>query len=117
MENINFAVLSGNLVADADKIPNTEMVRFTIASSTSRKQGDEWVDYPNYIDCTLYGKRAEAVAQFLVKGQRVTVTGRIAQDRWEGKDGERRSKVYLRVSDLELPPHQREQHKDDSPWR
>ena len=36
-------------------------------------QTGEWEDYPNFVDCTMFGTRAEAVSRFLAKGNKVAL--------------------------------------------
>jgi single-strand DNA-binding protein len=58
------------------------------------RQTQEWVEETSYFDVEAWGDLAEHVAQSYTQGSRVTVTGRIRQERWE-KDGQKRSKVLI----------------------
>jgi single-strand DNA-binding protein len=60
----------------------------------SKKQDDQWVDEPHYFDIEFYGKSAEGLSKYLLKGRQVAVHGELRQDRWE-KDGQQRSKVVI----------------------
>jgi single-strand DNA-binding protein len=53
-------------------------------------------------NCGLYGKRAESLSQYLVKGQAVTVTGSVSEREWTSKDGEKRKSMDVRVNDVAL---------------
>ena len=58
--NINRVVITGNLTRDPElRTTNsgTPVCSLRLASNTRRKQGDEWVDVPNYFDVTVWGGR------------------------------------------------------------
>jgi single-strand DNA-binding protein len=74
---------------------------FSIAVNSKRKQGDKWVDEVDYFDCTLFGKQAESLDQYLTKGKQVGIAGRLKQNRWE-KDGQNYSKVVVIVNQIDL---------------
>lgn len=104
MNDINQFVLIGRLTRDAE-IKYTggglAISSFSVAVNTSKKTGDGWEDEANFFDCSLFGKRAEALNQYLTKGSQLAITGSLKQDRWE-KDGNKRSKVKLMVNDIQL---------------
>jgi single-strand DNA-binding protein len=103
MNGLNSVTLGGNLTKDPElryTQGGTAVLSMSVAVNESRKDGNgEWTDYPNYIDMTLFGKRAESVSDYLSKGTYVAVTGRLHQNRWE-KDGQKRSKVEVVVDNL-----------------
>lgn len=98
--NINYVNVSGNITRDSE-LRHENVLAFSIACSESRKQGDEWVDYPNYFDCVLFGKRAAALQKYLVKGAHVVVSGSMHQSRYE-VDGSKRSRIEIHVNDIEF---------------
>ena len=53
-----------------------------------------------WVRCSLYGKRAESLSQYLVKGQRVIVTGRLKLGTWTDKEGRERTDLRMNVQDL-----------------
>ena len=102
--SINHVVLVGNLTRNAElKYTNSGMAisTFSIAVNQRRKKDDQWVDEAHFFDVEYFGKAAEAVNQYLVKGKQVGVEGSLRQDRWE-KDGQARSKVKITASNLML---------------
>lgn len=104
MKDINSVVLLGNLTRDADvrySSSGCAIAKFCIAVNRSKKQGDQWIDEANFFDCTLFGKQAESLKPYLVKGKRVAVHGELKQDRWE-KDGVKNSKVGIECTDINL---------------
>lgn len=76
---------------------------FSVAVNDRRKnqQTGEWEDHPNFVDCTLFGSRAEKLQPYLVKGTKVAIAGKLSWSQWE-KDGQKRSKIEVIVDDVEL---------------
>ena len=64
-------------------------------------QTGEWEDYPNFVDCTMFGNRAEAVGRFLAKGMKVAIEGKLRYSSWE-RDGQKRSKLEVIVDEIEF---------------
>ena len=120
MANINKTVISGNLVADCTKkkAGETPCIEFTVASNEYRPKKDgTGEEYANFIDCTLFGKRAQGLAQYMTKGVRVTVLGHLRQNRWETDEGQKRSKIVVIVDEIDfLAPAQRDNATDEIPW-
>ena len=104
MADINHVVLVGRLTRDAElKYTNTgtAICKFSIANNQRRKRDDQWVDEAHFFDVTLWGKAAEAVSQYLVKGKQVGVEGQLRQSRWE-QDGQPRIRVEINAANLQL---------------
>lgn len=101
--NTNVVIVTGNLVRDAElrDAGSAKVLTFSIAVNEKYKSGDQWVDYANFFNVSLFGKRGEALAQYLTKGTRVAVEGKLHQDRWE-KDGKKNSSIVIRAENLEL---------------
>ncbi len=102
--DINKVVIVGRLTRDSElSFTNSgfALTKFSIATNRKKKSGDQWVDESNFFDCTLWGKRGEALSQYLTRGQQVAIEGELKQDRWE-KDGVKRSKVTIEVTNLQL---------------
>lgn len=99
--SINRVVVSGNLTRDPElrvTPGGTQVLGFGVAVNDRRrnKQTGEWEDYPNFIDCTMFGNRAEALSRILRKGMKVAIEGKLRYSSWEDKNGGgRRSKVEI----------------------
>lgn len=99
--SINRVVVSGNLTRDPElrATPGgTQVLGFGMAVNDRRRnqQTGEWEDYPNFIDCTMFGNRAEALSRILCKGMKVAIEGKLRYSSWEDKNGgSRRSKVEI----------------------
>ena len=97
MTDINRVILVGRVVKDAElkfTPSSTPVTRFSVAVNRSRKNGDQWEEEVSYIDIVLWGRSAESISKFLVKGKQVAVEGELRQNRWE-QDGQQRSKLRL----------------------
>lgn len=102
--DINTATFTGRLVRNAElkyTQGGTAVCEFSIASNYSRKQGDGWTEEVSYFDCSMFGKRADALAKYLTKGQQVAIQASPRQERWE-KDGQKRSRVRFIVDQITL---------------
>jgi single-strand DNA-binding protein len=104
MMDLNHVVLIGRLTRDAEYkiLPSGQAVcNFSIAVNRRKKEGDNWVDEPNYFDIVLWGKQADSLNRYLVKGKQVGIDGELRQDRWQ-QDGQNRSRVVVSVNNLQL---------------
>ena len=104
MADINHVTLVGRLTRDAElKYTNSGMAVSTIgvAINERRRRDEQWVDEAHFFDCVVWGKTAEALNQYLVKGKQVGIEGRLRQSRWE-QDGRTRSRVEISVNNLQL---------------
>lgn len=103
--SINRVAISGNLTRDPDLRSTrggTAVLSFSVAVNDRRKnQSGEWEDYPNYVDCTMFGRRAESVGRYLSKGSKVAIDGKLRYSSWE-KDGQKRSKLEVIVEEIEF---------------
>ena len=104
--SINKVFISGNLTRDPElraTSGGTSVLDFGVAVNERRKnpQSGEWEDRANFVDCAMFGKRAEAVEKFLSKGQKVAIEGKLRFSSWE-KDGQKRSKLSVIVDEIEF---------------
>lgn len=105
---INSVVIAGNTTREAE-VRRTQsgmpIVSFGVAVNDRRKnpQTGQWEDVPNYFDVVAFGERWEKLAQYMPKGAKVTVQGKLRWSQWE-RDGQKRSKVEIVAEDVELPP-------------
>lgn len=104
--SINRVIISGNLTRDPElrqTASGLPVLGFGVAVNDRRKnqQTGEWEDYPNFVDCTMFGTRAESVAKFLSKGSKVAIEGKLRWSQWE-RDGQKRSKLEVIIDELEF---------------
>lgn len=106
MANINRVIVEGNLVKAAELSyfnDGTPYCKFTIANNEYFKNKDgKYEGIASYFDCVIKGNYAKAMSEFLFKGRRVVVSGRLKQQKWQGEDGTKYSKVVIKVQELSL---------------
>lgn len=104
MADLNSVNIIGRLTRDAElkyTPGGMAIANFSIAVNRRRKNGDQWVDEVSFFDVNVFGKTAESLKQYLLKGKQVGICGELRQDRWE-KDGQNHSRVYIVANDLQL---------------
>ena len=111
--SINRVCVTGNLTRDPElrsTQSGSQVLSFGIAVNDRRRnaQTGEWEDYPNFVDCTMFGTRAEKIANYIAKGSKVAIDGKLRYSSWE-RDGERRSKLEVIVDEIEFMSH-RDEH-------
>jgi single-strand DNA-binding protein len=101
--SINQVLLMGNLTRDPElrQTPNGQNVcSFSLALNRSYKdQAGEWKESTDYVDIVAWGPLAERVSQYLSKGRRCFVQGRLQSRSWE-QDGQKRSKLEVLANDV-----------------
>ena len=70
-------------------------------------QTGEWEDVPNFVDCVVFGKYGEKLAQSLAKGAKACVDGSLRYSAWE-RDGQRRSKIEVVANTIEVMPRNKQ---------
>lgn len=115
-KSINQVTLMGRLTRDPEErvTPSgKKVVSFSIA--VDRYGSDDQADF---INITAWEKLAELVVQYLHKGSRVLVQGRLRQESWEDKEtGQKRSRIDVTASDvtfLDAPGGERRQPQGDT---
>lgn len=102
---MNNITVAGQLGKDAEirHMPNGDPVAsFSVADSQGRDKPTIWWN------AQLFGKRAESLQPYLVKGQAVTITGTVTEREWTDKDGGKRKSMDIRVNDVALQGGKRE---------
>ena len=104
--SINRVNISGNLTRDPELRATQggmQVLGFGVAVNDRRRnqQTGEWEDYPNFVDCTMFGNRAESMGRILHKGMKVAIEGKLRYSSWD-KDGQRRSKLEVIVDEIEF---------------
>lgn len=112
--SINRVNITGNLTRDPElraTAGGTQILAFGVAVNDRRKnpQTGEWEDVPNFVDCIVFGQRAEAVSRFITKGSKVAIEGKLRYSSWETKEGQRRSKLEVIVDEIDFLSRQGQQ--------
>jgi single-strand DNA-binding protein len=102
--DMNSVVEIGRVVHDAELKytgAGLAVAAFSIAVNSPKKEDGRWVDDASFFDVRLFGKQAENLKQYLLRGKQIAVQGSLKQDRWE-KDGRKFSKVVIIADSVEL---------------
>lgn len=105
---MNIICVAGQLGQDSEmKYLNNgdPVLSFSVADQQGRDKPTIWWR------CSLFGKRAESLAQYLLKGQKVTVTGNLTEREYTDKDGAKKKAQDIRVQDVALQGDQRQQQE------
>lgn len=118
--SINKVLITGNLTRDPElrqTQSGMQVLSFGVAVNDRRKnsQTGEWEDYPNFIDCTMFGARAEAVSRYIGKGSKVAIEGKLRWSQWQ-QDGNKRSKIEVVVDEIEFMNQRQEQQPQQDPY-
>jgi single-strand DNA-binding protein len=98
MADLNKVLLIGNLTRDPEvrhTPQGTAIADLRLAANRRyRTQGGEDKEETCFVDVDVWGRQAELCGQYLVKGRRVLIEGRLRYSEWE-KDGQKRSKLSV----------------------
>lgn len=104
--NVNKVIIAGNLTRDPElrHTPNnTAVANFGIAVNERWKSGTgEQKERTTFIDCEAWGKTGEAIARFCSKGRPLFIEGALQLDQWDDRDGNKRTKLKVRVNGFEF---------------
>ncbi len=102
----NKVITIGNLTRDIEfKIlpSGTALAKSAVATSYKYKsQNGEQKEEVCFLDFTMFGRSAEIANQYLKKGSKVMLEGRLVLERWVGQDGGNRSKHSLNVDNMKM---------------
>ena len=83
----------------------TPVLKIGVAVNDRRKNPNtgNWEDVPNYVDCVMFGNRANSVAQYVGKGSKVAIEGHLRWHSWtDQQTGQNRSKLDVIVDEIEF---------------
>jgi single-strand DNA-binding protein len=106
--SINRIILAGNLTRDPElrhTPTGVPVCNIGLAVNTRRKDGDEWVDKPNFFDVTVWSGMGEWAARSLGRGDSLTVEGRMEWRQYE-HEGVKRT-AYDVIADSLVPGERR----------
>ena len=118
--NINRVVLVGRLTREPElrALPSGRSVcSLRVACNSARRDSDgEMQERPNFFDVNVYGAAADSVANYMHRGSRVGIDGRLDWREWETAEHERRQAVSIvaeTVQFLDSPGRDRAAGSDD----
>ena len=106
MANFNKVILMGNLTRDPQLsyLPSqTPVVEIGLAvNRTWKGQEGQKNEDTCFVDCKAFGKQAEVLNQYMTKGRPILIEGRLDFSSWEGKDGQKRSKLRVVIENFQF---------------
>ena len=75
----------------------TAVTQLRLATDRRRQDGDTTADWHTVI---CWSKQAEAVNNYVAKGNRIYVAGRLVQNSWQNEDGQNRSRTEIHASEV-----------------
>ena len=102
---INKVILMGRLTRDPEmrvlQGENTlSIARFSLAVDRKYQKGGE--KETDFFNCTVFGKQADFVDRYLKQGTRILVTGRVQNDNYTNKEGQKVYSVQIIVEEIEF---------------
>ncbi|WP_130811417.1 single-stranded DNA-binding protein [Olsenella sp. Marseille-P4559] len=115
--SLNKVAISGNLGKDSElrvTQGGTAVLTFSVAVNERRRQQDgAYQDKANWIDCVMFGKRAEGIQPYLRRGSKLALTGHLNQNKYE-HDGKTYSRIEVVVDEVELMNTRRETQQPEA---
>ena len=103
MQDLNTVSLTCRLTRDPElrhTQGGTAVCNMRVAWTNREKVGGEWTDRSNYIDVTVWGKQGESAAEYLAKGRRIAIDGRLRWREWEANDGSKRQTIEITANSV-----------------
>jgi single-strand DNA-binding protein len=107
MSDLNEVIVSGRLTRDCElryTPTGTAVTDVIIASNRIWSKESERQEETTFVDVTIWGKQAESLAEYLVKGRHIMVVGRLKLNKWETEEGDKRSKLTMVAEKINLTP-------------
>ena len=98
MSDTNTVILTGNLTRKPEiryTPSGNGIADFGLASNRRYRQGEDLKEESCFVDVTVFGSTAKAVAEHLDKGRKVLVEGRLRFRQWQTEVGQKRSKIEV----------------------
>ncbi len=106
MANFNKVILMGNLTRDPElrvTPGGLAICKFGLAVNRQYTTKDgEKREETTFVDIDAFGRQAETISKYVQKGRPLMVEGRLRLDQWEGKDGEKRSKLNVVLENFQF---------------
>ena len=107
MSDLNEVIVSGRLTRDSElrHTPNgTAVTDVIVASNRIWSKDSERQEETTFVDVTIWGRQAESLQEYLVKGRHIMVVGRLKLNKWETEEGDKRSKLTMVAEKINLTP-------------
>lgn len=102
---INKVILIGNLGADPEvryTQKGTAVTNFRVATTEKFKQNDEWKEQTEWHRVVAFGRLGEICGEYLSKGSKVYIEGRLQTRKWEDRDGNSRYTTEIVAREMKM---------------
>lgn len=103
--DVNIVVISGNLTADVELkhiVSGTSVANFTVAINHKYRDANGPKEETCFVRAVAFGKIADVCSQHLHKGSGCFIKGRLRQEKWEDKEGQKQSRTRVYVEDIKF---------------
>jgi single-strand DNA-binding protein len=117
-KGLNRAEIIGRLGQDPDiryTQAGTAVANMSVATNHSVKRNDQWEDQTEWHKVVVWGKMAEACAEYLHKGSQAYISGRLQTRSWEDKEGVKRWATEIVAQDVIFLDSKGQGQKSDRP--
>ena len=111
--SINITIIEGNATRDAE-LRTTQSGKKVLTFGIANNQRFGETEKTNFVDCSLWGDRAEKLAPYIKKGTGLFLQGSLDYREWE-RDGQKRSKLELHVDKLSFKGGRKDDEAEDKP--
>jgi single-strand DNA-binding protein len=91
------------------------VVNLSVATNYNIKKDDEWTEAVEWVRCTVFGKKAEACAEYLSKGSQIYLEGRLSTQSWTDDSGVKRWSTSVIIRDIIFLDSKGQGQKSDRP--
>lgn len=106
--SINSVTFTGRLGKEpevrATQSGTSVMSLWVCVNGRKKDSSGEWQDDPSWVDCIVFGSRADGLRKILHKGSFVAVRGHLHENRWEDKGGGKRRNLEVVADDVDPGP-------------
>jgi len=97
MANVNTVLVSGNITRDPElkQAGDSVVLTFGLAVNERVKKGETWQDIAHFFEVLIWGNRGKSLERILKKGMKISLEGKLRQNRWTTTDGANKSKVEI----------------------
>ena len=104
MSSYNKIIMVGNITRDIELSytpAQTPVAKFGLACNEKFKgQDGQMKEKTCFVDCVMFGKRAEVINKYFKKGAPILIEGKLDFQQWETKEGQKKSRHAINVSDF-----------------
>lgn len=105
MASVNKLILVGNLGKDPESnfTPSgLQITKFSVATTDSKKVGDEWENETEWHNCVAFSKLAEYVIEHLKVGDQVYIEGKLKTSSWDDANGQKKYKTDVLCNQIKV---------------